>query len=856
MKLFETNTADVKPLRDIRLTAINFVADAVNRTLDLKETADNAVHAIVAVTELDAGAVYVWQDSDQALRLFAWRGISEAFARQVATLRRGDDSTIDAVLDGATKVVEDFALTSHRYRVGGVRAGFQSAVMCPIRAHGFVVGLLALGTYKARVFEGDDLELIEVVANQIGNAMVHAQLEADLRASEEQYRGLVENSDDAIYIGGPDIRPRFANSAFPRIFGYTAEELAALDPFDRIHPDDVEVVRAAVNKLMDGQPVHNLDYRFCRQDGQWIDLQCNASVFSRDGDQVEEFQFVVREVTQLRQRQQQLLRRNRQLAALTTLAAVANSSLKIEEIARNTLAVALESTGMEGGGIHLADTARQHLQLYVHIGLPEDLVGELRSVAWGEAVTGVVAATGEPKTFSDLSTEAPMARPAAAKHGFKSLIVVPMKAKGEVLGTLGLISKRDVPFAPEVVEMVTAMGNQLGIAIANARLYEMQLRENDKLNALLEISGGVTQRLELEPLLQRLLQKSTVLLAADGGYIVRYEGEQAEVVSATARFARLIGTRYPNLEGLSGLIRRLRQGRVFKRTEVAQSGYSPILREADVRSLLLVPLVARGEVIGALGLTRESRATSDFNAVDLELLEAFASRAAVAIDNAQLLKDLSRKNDLLELLIEEAHHRIKNNLQMISGLLQLESGGSADGSVSERLQTAITRIQAIAQVHNLLSQEMPEKVDAHTLITMVVNALVNSAPAVNGAPELQLDLEHLWLSADQAVALALIVNELVANSLLHGRPPEGQRLRVGVKCHQHGNQVHLVACDNGGGLSPSVDKGDSEGQGMNIVAQLAQVNLRGALQLSNREGGICAELRFEVAGQPVVSQGA
>ena len=45
----------------------------------------------------------------------------------------------------------------------------------------------------------------------------------------------------------------------------------------------------------------------------------------------------------------------------------------------------------------------------------------------------------------------------------------------------------------------------------------------------------------------------------------------------------------------------------------------------------------------------------------------------MAIDNAQLLKDLSQKNDLLELLIEEAHHRIKNNLQMISGLLQLES---------------------------------------------------------------------------------------------------------------------------------------------------------------------------------------
>src|ERR1041385_5689391 len=140
MKLFESHAPVVKPLRDSRLTAINFVADAINRTVDLKEIADNAVHAIVAVTELDAGAVYIWQDSDECLRLFAWRGISEAFARQVSTLRKGDDPTIDAVLEGTTKVTEDFTLTPRLLRANVVRAGFRSTVMCPIRAHGFVVG--------------------------------------------------------------------------------------------------------------------------------------------------------------------------------------------------------------------------------------------------------------------------------------------------------------------------------------------------------------------------------------------------------------------------------------------------------------------------------------------------------------------------------------------------------------------------------------------------------------------------------------------------------------------------------------------------------------------------------------------
>jgi PAS domain S-box-containing protein len=852
MRLFDSSASTARPSREVRLAAINFIADAVNRALDLKEIADNALHAILSVTRLDAGAMYVWQASDEVLRLFAWRGISEAFARQAMTVRKGDDVTIDAVLEGETKIIEDFALAAHALRADVVRAGFRSTIMCPIRAQGLVVGLLALGAYKKREFETDDIGLIEVISNQIGNAMVHAQLEADLRASEEQYRGLVENSDDAIYIAGPDGRPRFANSAFPRIFGYQTEELAAIDPFDRVHPDDLAAVRNAFEKLVRGEPVHSLEYRFCHKDGQWIDLQCIASVFSRDGDQVEEFQFVVREVTQVRQRQQQLIRRNRQLAALTTLAAVANSSLNIEEIARNTLEVALESTGTECGGIHLVEPDGRQLRLYVQIGLPEDLVEQLRVVPWGAGVTGAVAASGHAKIYSDLASEVPLSYPATHQRNFKALIVVPVKAKGEVLGTLGLLGEREVQFAPEVVEMVTAMGNQFGIAIANARLYEMQLRENERLNALVDISGGGSQRLELEPLLQRILIRSAALLKADAAYIVRYEAGEAEVVAAKAGFERLIGTKYAGSVGLSGRVQSLRQGGVFTKEELARHLDDPTLKGSNARSALVVPLISRNELIGALTLTRGADAASDFSSADLDLMEAFASRAAIAIDNVQLLKDLRHKNELLELLIEEAHHRIKNNLQMISGLLQLEVEVAGSGGSSERLRQAISRIQAIAQVHHLLSKEMPEKVDTHALITTIVDTLVSAAPTVGQPPRVTLELEHLGLNADQAVALALIVNELVANSLLHGRPPEGEPFHVKVQCQQRGKQVCLATQDNGGGFKDGADWRTFTGQGMNIINQLVQVNLRGELEIENREGGVCAQLRFDITGRDSV----
>jgi PAS domain S-box-containing protein len=847
MNVADSSVPGAKPLRDPRLTAINFVSDAVNRTLDLKEIADNALDSVLAVMKLDAGAVLIWQDVDRSFHLFAWRGLSEAFVTRIAVLQGGTE-VIDAVLNGQARVIEDFGTKLSGTVSEETRGGFQSAVLVPIRAHGYVVGALGLGTYHRRSFDESDVDLIEAVSNQIGNAMVHAQLQTDLRASEEQYRALVQNSDNAIYIADSAGRLRFANSAFPRVFGYSLSEATWPELLAHVHPEDVDTVRRAVDGLLRGEPIRNLEYRFQRKDRVWVDLQCSGSVFSRDGERVTEVQFVVRDATQARQRQQQLLRRNKQLAALTTLAEVANSSLNIDEIARNTLEVAMESTGMCGGAIHLADAKQQVLHLYLQSGLPDGFVEDLRTVKWGELVPGLVAASGQVAVVGDLSVKTPAPPSFAARYGFRATIVVPVKTKGEMLGTLGLLDQQEMEFTSEMVEMVTAMGNQLGIAVANARLYEKQLRENEKLAALVDIGSGSAQQLELELLLQRILQRAATLLRADSAYITRYNkaSEQVEFVAASGGFGRLAGASYPADAGLFGQIRTTRQGRIFSWAEVKAHGYSALVREPEARSAVVVPLISRNELIGSLGLARHGEDAAEFTPANLELIEAFASRAAVAVDNAQLFKDLGRKNELLQLLIEEAHHRIKNNLQMVSGLLQLEAESAPMESSKGLLQTAITRIQAIAQVHNLLSEEMMEKVDVNALITTIVQTLVAAAPTKHGTPDVTVDVDSVWLGAEQAVPLALIVNELLSNTFVHGRAPVGQPLRARIRCRQQGGTIELVLTDNGGGMADGKDWRECGGQGMNIVTQLAQVNLRGHLQIDSRDEGLCAELRFEI----------
>ncbi|HUJ11357.1 MAG TPA: GAF domain-containing protein [Verrucomicrobiae bacterium] len=840
-----------KSLRDPRLTAINFVADAVNRTLDLREIAKNALDAILASMKVDACAVSIWQESDQALHMFAWHGLKESFMRRLSLVRKGEDSDIDTVLSGQSIIIDDLMANTSGLGGEAVRAGFRSAVLAPVRGHGKVLGVLGLGTYQIRRFDEADVDLVEVISNQIGNAMEHAQLQAEVRASEEQYRTLVEGSDNAIYIADASGRPRFANSAFSRVLGYSLSEVSQATLLRWVHPDDVNIVRRSFNQLLQGESIHNLEFRFCRKDGVWIDLQCSASVFSREGPRVLEAQFIVRDITQARQRQQQLLRRNRQLVALTMLAEVANSSLKIDEIARNTLEVALESTGMSGAGIYLLESNHEWLQLYVHIGLPEGFVRQSSALKWGEGVPGAVVASGKALVLGDMDSQPPPSSSVTRTHGFRAAIAVPIKAKGELLGVLGLLNRLPVEFAPEVVEMVTAMGNQLGIALANARLYEMQIRENEKLTALVDISSGSAQQLELETWLQRILQRAGELLDADAGFVVRYDGatEQAVIVAATADFMPLVNAHYPATEGLFDWIGMWRQGKILSPQEMAEHGFHANVKllATDVRSTMVAPLISRSELIGALILMR-LRDAAEFTRENLELLEAFASRAAVAIDNAQLLKDLGRKNELLQLLIEEAHHRIKNNLQMVSGLLQLDTESLTGGASAHFLRTAAARIQAIAQVHELLSEEMPEKVDLQTLMGKIADTMTNSASASTPSPVMIVNVDHLWLDAEQAVPLALIVNELLFNSLAHGRPLAGRPLDVRIECHPTDGECELVVSDNGGGFrEPNWQQ--AAGHGMNIVRQLAQVNLRGQFRAETRAGGVRAELRFKMVSQ-------
>ena len=188
-----------------------------------------------------------------------------------------------------------------------------------------------------------------------------------------------------------------------------------------------------------------------------------------------------------------------------------------------------------------------------------------------------------------------------------------------------------------------------------------------------------------------------------------------------------------------------------------------------------------------------------------------------------------------DLLLREIHHRVKNNLQVVSSLLRLQASAHADPALQRALQEAQDRVQAIALVHQKL-KHAPDfsRLDLAGYVQTLVERLVRSYASVPALIDLQVKVADLDIGPDAPVPLGLILNELVANALQHAfLPGEGGSLDIEIDQDPKG-WITLRVVDSGQGLPESVDL-DHGGLGFQLVKALTD-QLGGVLELERRRG--------------------
>jgi len=187
-------------------------------------------------------------------------------------------------------------------------------------------------------------------------------------------------------------------------------------------------------------------------------------------------------------------------------------------------------------------------------------------------------------------------------------------------------------------------------------------------------------------------------------------------------------------------------------------------------------------------------------------------------------------------VIQEIHHRVKNNLQTIASLLRLQARRSESLEVRAALRESVNRILSISLVHEFLSQQDEEVINVAEVARNIFNLVIESMVEPGFEIQKVFEAEPVVLPSEKASSLALMVNELVQNAIEHGFVGRRSGM-IGLKLTAASETSYrLEIYDNGIGLPPDFDRTKTKSLGIQIVRTLVETDLGGAFELFNKGG--------------------
>ncbi len=370
--------------------------------------------------------------------------------------------------------------------------------------------------------------------------------------------------------------------------------------------------------------------------------------------------------------------------------------------------------------------------------------------------------------------------------------------------------------------------------------YQVGARAN-RLGALSE----VTKTLTTSPYLEEILQLLVNLTAQQFNYTVctvrLLDERRGELVlRATQSPAKAYQKKRAIKLGESIAGRAIAENRpIIVRDVQIEEDYigHDLAVEQGLRSMICVPLTIQDRSVGVLSCyTSEVR---EFASDEIEALETLAKQAAVAIEHAKL--------QVRDTLMQEMHHRVKNNLQQVASLLRLQMRHSQYKSLEEALNDILSRILAIAAVHDLLSREDLDHVGVRSIAEMLVQTQQSSLVMPDRKIRFDVRGDDVRLNMTQATQLALVLNELIQNSVEHGfrHTTEGE---IHVNVEDRGGEVTVWVSNSGDQLPPDFVPAQSGSLGLQIVDSLARA-LGGKFKMTEVLGWTVCEVKFPKAGE-------
>ncbi|MDO8635394.1 MAG: PAS domain S-box protein, partial [Dehalococcoidia bacterium] len=466
-----------------------------------------------------------------------------------------------------------------------------------------------------------------------------------LRLSEKKYANIVEQVNDGIVVI-QDGMVKFVNTQIIQMTGFQTEEALGKPFLDFVSPAYRLLVSERYQKRISGEPVPDrYEIDILSRDGKAIPVEINASISEFEGMTAD--LALVCDITERKQAELKIKEHNIQLFALNRVSQSLTQSMEIEEAAKKTLETTLNVLDLDGGTIRILDESTQELVLLAHVGLPRELAREMQAnprMKLGQGLSGIAAQQLKPLVISDLQMHPNLLYNSIYDSGFSVYIGIPLSVKGNLVGTISCFSRRQRIFTRNDMELLSSLGNMVGMGITNARHFEQQKQRTRELTALNQVGQAMNLFLNLGDVADVALEESMKVLDLDGGTI-RYLDEK------TQEMVLLSHKGLPEAVAIDIIARprlKLDRGLAGKLTSSGQplvihdfASYPDLqlesMRFSGFQTWIGLPLKVKAKTVGMIaGLSRSRRA---FSPADMEVLSNLGNMVGMSIANARLFEE-------------------------------------------------------------------------------------------------------------------------------------------------------------------------------------------------------------------------
>ena len=455
------------------------------------------------------------------------------------------------------------------------------------------------------------------------------------------------------------------------------------------------------------------------------------------------------------------------------------SHLDLKDLLAELLVRIRDVLGTDTAAVLLRDELRDELVARAAVGLEEEVERGVR-IPIGGGFAGRIAAERRSIVLDDVD-HADVLNPILHEKGIKSLAGVPLIFGNEVLGVLhvGTLTPRE--FTKDDVELLEVVADRVAVAIEHARLFEAERRGRTRFEQVHTVLETTLAGLGFDELVGELLVRLRTILHVDTAAVLMLDEATNELVArAAVGLEEEVeqGVRIPVGGGFAGRVAAEARPVVLDDVDHADV-LNPILREKGIKSMLGVPLIASGRVIGVLHVG--TLVPRFFDSEDQELLQLVASRAAIAIEGARVHDELVRLDQVKLNFVAIASHELRTPATSVYGIASTlkHQRGVLTPEVREELEDALWE-QSI-RFRSLIEQLLDlSRLDAKAIRidpeALLLRELIADIAAVT-APEadVRIDVpEGLEIEADR-VALERIFGNLITNARQVRRAARGRQ---------------------------------------------------------------------------------